>query len=175
VESLKLLSLSEGVALSPQFHVTNNQIDALPGDGSSSGIALLLLAGFGGNRDLQPDASSSVLVSANEFRNRGPASVDFTVLIFGATSNSVTANVILNEQTPAPTATPPVNPVSLLIAPAAENGAMAVTGNVLNCRSTLSDLLRSDIQSFPTDTVPQLAQLNNWKLLNFEPLPPLPE
>jgi hypothetical protein len=174
VDSLKLLSLSSGMALSPRFHVANNQIDALPGDGSSSGIALLLVAGFGGNRDLQPDAASSVLVSANEFRNRGPASVDFTVLIFGATSNSLTANFILNEQTPAPTADPPVIPVSLFIVPG-ENGAMAVTGNVLNCKSNLDNFQRSDIQSFPTDTVPQLAQLNNWKFLNFEPLPPQPE
>ena len=176
VDSLKLLSLSAGVALSPQFHVTNNQIDALPGDGSSSGLALLLLAGFGGNRDLQPDAASSVLVSANEFRNRGPAFVDFTVLIFGATSNSLTANIILNETPPDPNANPPVNPVSLFILPGpGENGAMAATGNVLNCTSNLDNFQRSDIQSFPTDTVPELAQLNNWKFLNFEPLPPQPQ
>jgi hypothetical protein len=163
VEGLKLLSLSEGVALSPQFHVTNNQIEALPGDGSSSGFALLLI---GGNRGVRPDAASSVLVSANKFRNRGPtlagSHVDiFTVGIFGATSNSLTGNLILNEQTSDPTA------LSLLIT-AAKNGAMAVTGNVLNCVSNLSDLPRNDI--LPIDTVPELAQLNYWKFLNFEPL-----
>src|SRR5439155_22094707 len=105
-----------------------------------------------------------------------PAFVDFTVLIFAATSNSLTANIILNETPPDPNANPAVNPVSLFILPGpGENGAMAATGNGLNCTSNLGNFQRSDMQSFVTDTVSALAQLHNSEFLNFEQLPPAPQ
>jgi hypothetical protein len=191
-ELLNLLRSAPDVSLAPRFHITNNQIDAQPGDGTPSGFGLLIFASSG---QAAAGVDSSVLVNSNEVRASWPFAAAF---IIGANSNTVTGNLILNQHVPTEAGklpfslvifppppsksegprTPPTTTVTAAPElPAA--GPVAVTGNVLKGRSNLAEFQRSDIVLFDVSTVPQLAslkpqldQLNSWKFLNFEPLAP---
>lgn len=148
----------------------NNQIDTLPDDGTPSSFAVLLLAqsARGAEKGTSGAAGgSSVVMNGNELRNRSVAPFGYTAAIIGADSNSITGNIFLNLYPP-PDNTGKL-PLSLGVYPL-EGVAMAVAGNVFNCRSTVGLVDRTDIQSFPTP-LPN-GQLNRWKYCNSEPMPP---
>lgn len=147
----------------PQLQVANNQVMATislpPTQKSSTGWALLLAAAN--------ETYSSAVVNANDLR---AAWYNNVVLISGFAYSSITSNVIANLLTSAPPDTTGKLPLSLGVFPA--NTPAAIAGNFLSGRSNLgSGSQRPDVVPFDNSN-PALAQLNTWKFLNYEPLPP---
>jgi hypothetical protein len=165
-----MAGILQKTSLLPRLYIMNNQIDTLPADETPSSFAVLLLAqsAAGAEKGASGAAGgSSVVMNANELRNRSVAPLGYTAAIIGADSNSITGNIFLNLFPP-PDNTGKL-PVSLGVFPF-QDAAMAVAGNVFNCRSSLGLVGRTDIQSFPVAF--PTGQLNQWKYCNSEPLPP---
>jgi hypothetical protein len=171
-ELVSLLRPAPDTALALRVHMTDNLVDALPGDGTPSGWALLIL---GSSSQVTSGVDSSVLLNSNELR----AAWTFAVAsVHGANNFCITGNLILNQQAPDATGKipwslmidPPQPPLPATGAPPPRSaGSSAVTGNVFEGNTNLSDLQRPDIVPFDS-TSPQFSQLNNWKFFNFEPL-----
>lgn len=148
--------------LSLSLHASSNDIDTQVTEGSQvlSGPGLVVA----GNKRQNPDrrrergnrdrpTTSSVLLSANKFRNHIPAENknNFlgTVLISDVERCTVTGNLILNES-------PREEAISLLMS---KISASSVTGNIFHGRPELPD--RSNL-----GTPPVPPPMNTWEFLN---------
>jgi hypothetical protein len=103
-------STSTTAQLSPQFHVDNNRIDALPSGNALSGPACLLsvstppaLLNIGVNPSAHLDPYSSIIVNSNHLRNYSDttatglaAPYGATVLLVNASDNLASGNLIRN-------------------------------------------------------------------------------
>jgi hypothetical protein len=108
---LPQVSASTSATLSAQWHLVNNRIDALPGDGTLSGPACLI----GTATPPAPartvaapvDSNTSVILNSNHFRNLSsptavlPSSLwGATAILVGAFDNIAAGNLIRNLSTP---------------------------------------------------------------------------
>jgi hypothetical protein len=165
-------------SLIPRLHIVDNQIEALPGDGSLSGPACLIcvmppLSGARNDDETAPPESSLILFNSNEALNlsdpnptgEGKSGVlGGTVLLTGAGNTIVDGNLIRNNQTRPANGRTPI--YSLFISPGAQ-GTMAAAGNILKGTSSLTDT-RPDVTFTTAElaAVPNLAQLTKWQFLN---------
>jgi Family of unknown function (DUF6519) len=142
--------------LSLSLHASGNDIDTLVSseDQVLSGPSLVVAGNIGRNPDqgMRGNSTSSVILSANKFRNhiepvekiRFPG----TVLIVNVERSTVTGNLILNEYIQAV--------ISLEIRPSMENSIVAVTGNIFKGRPELP----------PRSELDQSIPMNKWEFLN---------
>ena len=151
--------------LSLSLHASSNDIDTQVTEGSQvlSGPGLVVAGNRRQNRDRRRErgnrdrpTTSSVLLTANKFRNHIPAENknNFlgTVLISEVERCTVTGNLILNES-------PGEEAISLVIQKLSEISAISVTGNIFDGKpQQLPD--RSNLGT----SVP--PPMNTWEFLN---------
>jgi hypothetical protein len=155
-----------GFTASPPPHImlVNNQLTALPLDGSQSGPGLVILTTF---LDALNDVNAVVSVTGNQVSNRSSQSITGAGVFVGPEGGLVIGgNLLANMQPPAspPPGAVSVAPPSLLLLQVASSNiagaqvatTLAVTGNTLRGSNNLNQNLRPGFN----------PPLNNWTFAN---------